>query len=44
MKTLIKKLDQKYYVFYVDLYGNLYDSMRSFKTKQAAVNFTGKLK
>jgi hypothetical protein len=39
MKNLIRKIDGKYYVFKVDKYGNMYDTMRHFKTLKEAQFF-----
>lgn len=32
MKPYIKRINNKYYLFYVDTYGNVYDSMKHFRT------------
>lgn len=39
MKPYIKKLDNKYRLFFVDNYGNLYGGIRSFKTWIEALKY-----
>lgn len=44
MKYLIKKIDNKFYVFTQDQYGNLFDSMHHFLSKAKAIEFIKSLK
>jgi hypothetical protein len=44
MEYMIRKLNNKYYVFGFDQYGNTYDTMRHYDTRRRANLFIKKLK